>query len=267
LSIKEYSIRYFHSSTMATRIVTEEELMSFYPFTYLTSPLSLNSGDVVRMAEAKAMQLVREKTTIPVPEVFNAYTDSATGLGYIVMEYVKGDVLCDVWDSYTAEQKADGIGQLRGFCEQFRAIKGTFIGSVDRTACEDQLFTDELGAYGPYENETELNAGLIKARKNSRETPWTEKICEMSNAVLKGHRIVLAHGDFAPRNILVNGSKVVAILDWELAGFYPEYWEHAKAVWREAWQEWWLKDHAVDQIMDPYLAELAVVLHTRDNIW
>jgi aminoglycoside phosphotransferase (APT) family kinase protein len=258
---------------MATRIVTEDELKNairvgeLLPIYILDESTVVKAGDVVRMAEAKAMLLVREKTTIPVPEVFSAYTDSATGHGYIIMEYVKGDVLRDVWDSYTAEQKADVVGQLRGYCEQLRAIKGTFIGSVDRTACEDQLFTDELGAYGPYENEREFNAGLIKALKNSRETPWTEKVCEMINAVLKGHRIVLTHGDFAPRNILVNGSKVVAILDWELAGFYPEYWEYAKAVWREAWQEGWLKDHAIDQILDPYLAELAVVLHTRDIIW
>jgi hypothetical protein len=111
------------------------------------------------------------------------------------------------------------IGQLRGYCDQLKAIEGTLIGSVDRTYCEDRLFTDELGAYGPYENETEFNAGLIKALKNSLKNPWTEKVCEMINAVLKGHRIVLTHGDLAPRNILVNGPTVVAIFDWEEAGF------------------------------------------------
>lgn len=258
---------------MAKRTVTAIELKNakrvgeLLPIYILDETTVVKAGDVVRMAEAKAMQFVRERTTIPVPEVFNAYTDDTTGHGYIVMEYVKGDVLRDVWDTYTAEQKSDVIGQLRGYCDQLRAIEGTFVGSVDGTACEDQFFTDELGAYGPYENETEFDAGLIKALRNARDTPWTEKVCEMIDSVLKGHRIVLTHGDFAPRNILVNGSKVVAILDWELAGFYPEYWEYAKAVWREAWQEGWLKDHAIDRILDPYLAELSVVLHTRDIIW
>jgi thiamine kinase-like enzyme len=183
------------------------------------------------------------------------------------MEYVKGDVLRDVWDSYATEQKADVISQLRGYCDQLRAIEGSFIGSVDGTACEDPLFTDELGAYGPYKSEEEFNAGLIKALRNSHDTPWTEKVCDMINTVLKGHRIVLTHADLAPRNILVRGSKVVAILDWESADFYPEYWDSAKAVWREEWQKGWLKDHAVDQILEPYLAELAVVLHTRGIIW
>jgi aminoglycoside phosphotransferase (APT) family kinase protein len=38
-------------------------------------------------------------------------------------------------------------------------------------------------------------------------------------AALEDHETVLTHGDMAPRNIMVQGSKVVAILDWGLAAF------------------------------------------------
>lgn len=41
---------------------------------------------------------------------------------------------------------------------------------------------------------------------------------------MNGHEIVMTHNDFDPRNILVQGSQVVALLDWELSGFYPDYW-------------------------------------------
>ena len=54
-------------------------------------------------------------------------------------------------------------------------------------------------------------------------------------AALKGHAIVLTHGDMSPRNIIVQGTKVVALLDWEMAGYYPEYWEYTKALYRPAW--------------------------------
>lgn len=41
---------------------------------------------------------------------------------------------------------------------------------------------------------------------------------------------MFAHGDLAPRNILVDEhGHVTAILDWENAGWYPEYWEHVRA--------------------------------------
>jgi aminoglycoside phosphotransferase (APT) family kinase protein len=78
---------------------------------------------------------------------------------------------------------------------------------------------------------------------------------------LEDHEIVLTHGDMAPINIMVQGSKVVAILDWELAGVYPEYCEYVKALYRPDWESDWIKDRAVNKILEPYPEELAISLH------
>jgi len=48
---------------------------------------------------------------------------------------------------------------------------------------------------------------------------------------LPQHKIVLTHGDLAARNILVRDARVVAIVDWEMAGFYPEYWGYIKTLY------------------------------------
>ena len=45
------------------------------------------------------------------------------------------------------------------------------------------------------------------------------------------HAIVFTHGFLAFRNIIVKDSRFKAIIDWEMAGWYPEYWEFAKAFW------------------------------------
>lgn len=37
---------------------------------------------------------------------------------------------------------------------------------------------------------------------------------------------MFTHGDIAARNIIVRDRKIVAILDWEFAGWYPEYWDY-----------------------------------------
>ncbi|KAF2684951.1 hypothetical protein K458DRAFT_442677 [Lentithecium fluviatile CBS 122367] len=37
--------------------------------------------------------------------------------------------------------------------------------------------------------------------------------------------ILFSHGDFAQHNILVKDGAVTGLLDWEYAGWYPEYWE------------------------------------------
>ena len=54
---------------------------------------------------------------------------------------------------------------------------------------------------------------------------------------------VFTHADIAARNIMVDESHhITGILDWEAAGWYPDYWEYAN-IMRPAcrhgdWQEW-----------------------------
>jgi aminoglycoside phosphotransferase (APT) family kinase protein len=54
------------------------------------------------------------------------------------------------------------------------------------------------------------------------------------------HETVFTHGDISPYNILVlDDGSVSAVLDWEAAGRYPEYWELTTA-WRLAKAgSWW----------------------------
>ncbi|KAF9237454.1 hypothetical protein BU15DRAFT_48660 [Melanogaster broomeanus] len=40
--------------------------------------------------------------------------------------------------------------------------------------------------------------------------------------------VYFTHGGALPSNILVDGSRITAIIDWETAGFYPEFWEHCR---------------------------------------
>ncbi|KAK3939916.1 kinase-like domain-containing protein [Diplogelasinospora grovesii] len=38
--------------------------------------------------------------------------------------------------------------------------------------------------------------------------------------------IVFTHGDVTARNIIVRNGRIVALLDWEFAGWYLEYWDY-----------------------------------------
>ena len=44
--------------------------------------------------------------------------------------------------------------------------------------------------------------------------------------------IVFTHGDLCPRNIIVDPSskRIVGIIDWAWAGWYPEYWEAGRML-------------------------------------
>ncbi|KAL4072152.1 hypothetical protein J3A83DRAFT_2983816 [Scleroderma citrinum] len=40
--------------------------------------------------------------------------------------------------------------------------------------------------------------------------------------------IHLTHRDLLPHNILVEGSTITGIIDWETAGYCPEFWEYRR---------------------------------------
>jgi thiamine kinase-like enzyme len=79
------------------------------------------------------------------------------------------------------------------------------------------------------------------------------------------HRILLTHGDISPRNIMVRNGHIAAIIDWQYAGWYPEYWEFTKASrtanWRTDWPTYFL------QTMKPYFSEEAAFMVVTNNIF
>ncbi|KAK2874976.1 hypothetical protein FQN49_001893 [Arthroderma sp. PD_2] len=222
-------------------------------------------GDSVRMAEAAAMGFVREKTSIPIPEVYDSYVQDGSKYGCIVMEYVNGSRLDEEWESYDKGQKDGIISQLKQYFNELRSTPGTFVGSVDLTHCEDQFFSDDRGSYCPFESEAAFNDGLIRAVRARGSHSWAEMVVRFIKA-LPRHKIVLTHNDLSPRNILVRNAKVVAIVDWELSGFYPAYWEYVKAYFWPDWESPWVTEGIVDKIIEPFTLELAYMLHVRDII-
>ncbi|KAF3313916.1 hypothetical protein TWF173_005509 [Orbilia oligospora] len=132
---------------------------------------------------------------------------------HLVMEYIEGDCLEDVWEDFDLEKKEDIISQLKRILDELRSLEGTFIGCVDHTHCEDVLFSETETPRGPYSSEEEFSQGIIDTLLEKEATAFPRLVCEMVQDILKGHKIVLTHGDFLPRNILVKEGKVVAILD------------------------------------------------------
>jgi thiamine kinase-like enzyme len=53
------------------------------------------------------------------------------------------------------------------------------------------------------------------------------------------HRIVFTHSDLVSRNILVDSNgQLQAILDWERAGWFPEYWEYTTSLQQDIFRAW-----------------------------
>ena len=251
--------------------ITEDQIKRGYRLHPLAPIYRLNPTTAVKMcaskSEAETMKFVRDNTSIPVPEVYNAYVEEKTGNSVIVMEFVEGQNLDKAWANYTKAEQAHVVAQLRGYVDELRRFRGDFIGSINGTACHDQFFCDDPEGYGPYKTEADFNQGIVKAMRTLGPSGFLDWRCTVFLGAMKGHDIVLTHGDLDPRNILVQGDKVVAILDWELSGYYPEYWEYCKALQRPVWEGAWSRSQAAEMFLQPFHAELAVIWTTNDILY
>lgn len=71
----------------------------------------------------------------------------------------------------------------------------------------------------------------------------------------KKYQSVFSHGDFGPHNIMWRNGKIV-VIDWECAGWLPEYWDYTRAwVARGDFKEWW---DMFDEVVKRYDDELEV---------
>ncbi|KAI4218236.1 MAG: hypothetical protein LQ349_008801 [Xanthoria aureola] len=138
------------------------------------------TDDAIRLTEAATMRFVRSKTSVPVLEVIDAFVHPEANHPCILMEYIDGRPLDQVWDTYSELQKKHVLSQLKGYLEELRQIKGTFIGSVDGTCGADQFFDGEDNAsYGPYDSETAFNDGLVRALEAKGAQHLDRKGCEI----------------------------------------------------------------------------------------
>ncbi|RWA05958.1 hypothetical protein EKO27_g9140 [Xylaria grammica] len=218
----------------------------------VTKIVALNG---VKESEAEAMRFVREHTTIPVPRVY------ATTPKSITMEYIEGVSLDKAWNSLSDADRVGIITQLRGYLDQLRAIKGSYIGGLGRTpAIDERRFSDEGG---PFESEAEWNDFLLEGAKGAGP--------EIRQSMLRSqmrtdHEIVFTHGDLHACNIMVRDGRIVAIIDWENAGFYPEYHELVKPLRNPNWRvgyyhalpDIFLRRYDAEYVLDQFLGRITV---------
>ncbi|KAF5863931.1 hypothetical protein ETB97_009038 [Aspergillus alliaceus] len=112
---------------------------------------------------------------------------------------------------------------------------------------------------GPFTDHTQLLEYLISpASSHGFKTmvEYEDTLARAKKLKQRDYRITFTHGDFKAHNILVgDDGHLSGFLDWESAGWYPEYWEYTTAM-RFGKGSWWFQ---VASWMggDRYLGELA----------
>ncbi|EPE30136.1 Protein kinase-like (PK-like) [Glarea lozoyensis ATCC 20868] len=150
---------------------------------------------------------------------------------YLFMSYIAGTPLSKPWPALSPSQKTSVQRQLDTVFKCLRSIpaQSELFGSGTPPRCKD-LRTSLRIADKPISNEEEFNSFLVHT--NRERNPIYLNL--ISSGLSINHRAVMTHSDLHPGNLLARldyngGIEVTGIIDWEMSGFYPEYWEYIKA--------------------------------------
>lgn len=141
--------------------------------------------------EAAVLELVRKETNIPVPQVYACFDDdNAT---YLIVERIFGVGMNEI----SQEQHSTVAKELEKHLETLHKLRARVIG-------------------GP-------TGIVIPPYRAMTATPRPEWIPRAS----ENEEFVLCHNDLSQYNVIVDPDtlKIRAIVDWECAGFYPEWFE------------------------------------------
>ncbi|KIP05058.1 hypothetical protein PHLGIDRAFT_19808 [Phlebiopsis gigantea 11061_1 CR5-6] len=159
---------------------------------------------------------------------------SAVGGGYqyMLMKRVKGVDLQDVWSSLSAAQRTNVISQLHPFMKELRTLPpppciplGTICSLYGKPLSDARICSSPCG---PFRSEKLFNDFLIQ---KATRWIWETELQDIRAEMRDDHHVVFTHGDFTPRNIMVDGDRVTGIIDWEDSGWLPEHWEVVKALY------------------------------------
>ncbi len=174
----------------------------------ISSQTVIKFGVGVTEAEAvnqsKAYALV-DPQIVRIPKVHRYFSDGKHR-GYIVMDFVEGEVLNPFED-------AKRVTKVAGILDHLASFRRIVPGPLHHgPPCGLIFFPDEGDV--PFTNAKDL------------EQWWNCRLLPGESATkLQGLELVLCHLDVAPRNILWKDGEVPCLVDWASAGYYPRVFE------------------------------------------
>ena len=143
-----------------------------------------------------------------------------------------------------------------------------YFGMLNRQPYLDGVFwTEGLNPKisGPFKNQDEMNVAIIEKLRQTESDQYIQLLQTMVNRTLNHHRIVFTHGDLQPKNIIVERREDrdgcpefrITLLDWESAGWYPEFWDFCNATIACRFKPDWLE--LVPDILDQYPVEFLMM--------
>lgn len=233
----------------------------FLPY-FLPFGLILKWTDRLRLDEILTTKLCRA-AGLPAPLVLNYgyHKNDPKGKYSYLMVRLPGKGVGEIWDSLTPEAKATVSKELKMYLDAMRAWKSPWGDDRICSLLGNEIWSHRVPDHlmGPFENLDELHDHMLG--NVVQYGPQTvEEYLPKASPIRELHRrrpvVKFTHGDVAFQNILIDQQgHITGLIDWEGAGWLPEYWEYTTATMRLRKDGFVIKVHMAAGA-DQYLEEL-----------
>ncbi|EGE03154.1 hypothetical protein TEQG_08620 [Trichophyton equinum CBS 127.97] len=175
--------------------------------------------------EANALLAVEKFTTINAPRLIDSVMIDATS-GFIIMTRIFGDRLDNVYFLTTWEERTKIGEDLAKWIAEMRQIPNKsnyLIADTLGGPISDHRFSGE--SWGPFNTVSDFIDRLTRDVTKPRNEPPLSLLYE------RKYDVCFTHSDLHMSNLFVTRGRLSGTIDWENAGFKPEYWEFTRSLW------------------------------------
>ncbi|KAL9059867.1 MAG: hypothetical protein Q9162_000937 [Coniocarpon cinnabarinum] len=192
---------------------------------------------------------------------------------YKVIERIRGQRLDDMWRDCQDMNKELIASHLRHLFSELRHLRRRdYFGAVDGGAVPHQFFASvspDKSINGPFKFSSEFHAALVNRMDSeqrwnttsNRISTWYRN--HMPRSLSVENTSVFTHCDFQAKNVIVHDDPCdntilqCTLIDWEEAGWYPDYWEYWAAFEACEWTNDWFE--YVDKVLTPFPMEATMM--------
>ncbi|KAI0133663.1 hypothetical protein BJ170DRAFT_699589 [Xylariales sp. AK1849] len=204
------------------------------------------SSDTFRIRrEIEAMEYVRSRTAIPMPIILDkSINDNDDAESFILMKRIPGQQLQEAWPKLDENARIRTTHELHSYIRSCTAFDHLILAGLGPALMGQHTIIGSTTC--PHVGHLSLTFPDLTGSLNIVISRWTTMTLSSIHADLSGENILVDP---------VSGS-VTGIIDWEMAGFWPQWWEYRKVLFGGRNRGWW--QSLVPKIMSSYDTETEV---------
>lgn len=196
----------------------------------ISDTLVVKYGPKVHMWEARNMMFAASIPGVRLPKVNDAWEveedspdDERQATTYILMDFIPGECLTDIWSSLTSEKRLEVYRQI---CDMLGALHQQTLGRPGPVGGgrSNGFYFTEYGA-GPFDSRHDMEKWLNGRLQVCKD--FGRALQDVPDFTGQFDNLVMCHTDLHTHNIILDAQSQVWLLDWDFSGAYPVFFEEA----------------------------------------